>query len=158
MKHKNTFATFIIAVLLLTACNLKYNTDFAPPAENPKYIDVYPETINDLKITVERINVENPEIQGFNGVYGENEIVISAYQTPSNEVAGAYFKDEIVPVFDKMSSHSRGSINGQWYASGSDGERKNYGWVNTNWIFVISGSNEVNFNAGIDAFKFIELK
>ena len=158
MTHKNLFTTFIIVIVLLIACNSDYNTDFAPPAENPKYTDVYPESINELKLKVERIKSETQGVEGYNAIYGENKIIISAYQTPSKEDADAFFKEEIVPIFDDMSVHSRGNLNGQWYASGKEGNKKAYGWVNTNWIFVITGVSEVDFNAGIEAFKFIAPK
>ena len=111
-----------------------------------------------MKANVVAIETEMDEIQGFNAIYGENSIVISAYQSPSPAVANAYFKEEIVPVFDDMSSHSRGNINGRWYASGTEGNKKAYGWVNTNWIFIITADSEENFNAAIENFKFITNK
>ncbi len=158
MKTNRLLIILSISLALLSSCNTDYNTNFSPPPQNPKHSDVFSETINDMKANVVGIESDVEGIQGFNAIYGENSIVISAYQTPSKEAADAYFKDKIVPIFDDMSSHSRGNINGQWYASGTEGNKKAYGWVNSNWIFIITADSEENFNAAIDDFKFIAIK
>lgn len=158
MKTKHLLVVITTVLLVSSSCNTKYTTDFVLPNKNPKYSDVYPETINELKMKVEAIKSDTEGVEGFSAIYGKDNIIISAYQTPSKKAADSFFKDEIVPVFDDMSSHSRGNINGKWYASGKQGNKKAYAWVNSNWIFVITADSEENFNAAIDAFKFIVLK
>ncbi|MBN1253548.1 MAG: hypothetical protein JXR51_06090 [Bacteroidales bacterium] len=158
MKTKLLFFTLITFLLGLNSCNTSYNTDFAPPAENPKFSDVYPEKINGLTNEVVGIEVDMLGVEGNNAIYGNSNIVISAYQISTKEVADDFFKKEIVPVFETMPVRSSGNINGKWYASGKDGDKKAYGWVNSNWVFLITADNEENFNAAIEAFKFITAK
>jgi hypothetical protein len=146
----------LIIPLAFSGCGPDFNTDFDPPPPDAKLTDVFPEEIGAMKGVIERADLKST-VLGFSSTYGEGRIVISAIQTKSKDAADEYFKIAIVPNFDKMKNHFRGSINGNWRASGTDEKgRKWYGWVNNNWVFLINGSDNKYFKMAIDAFEYVE--
>jgi len=157
MRSRFLSATVSLIILIaLCGCGPDFNTDFDPPIPSAKLTDVFPDEIGGMKGVVERANTISAVV-GFSSTYGEGHIVISAIQTQNNAAANEYFERAIVPNFDKMKNHFRGSINGKWRASGTDEKgRKWYGWVNDNWVFLLNGSDKKYFKMAIDAFKFIE--
>jgi hypothetical protein len=150
------FIAFTLSLFVfIAACGPDYNTDFEPPPPNAKLEEVFPADIEGMRSYIERINLAHP-LEGFSAAYGNDKITIDAILAPDKQTADDFFKETIVPRFDKMKNHFRGNINGKWRASGTDKEGKKwFGWVNNRWIFLLSGSNKENFAKAIDAFKFI---
>jgi len=150
------FSSFIlIIILIITACGPDYNTDFDPPPQNARLDDVFPAEIDGMKSKVERMTISHP-LEGFTAAYGNDKITIDAILAPNNETADSYFKETIVPRFDKMKNHSRGNINGKWSASGTDEKgRRWFGWVNNGWIFLLSGTDKEHLSRAVDSFKYI---
>ncbi len=148
-----------IGLLLLTglsACGPNFNTDFEPPPPDAKLDDVFPAKINEWQRVLNRPDI-NPPYRAVVASYGDGRITINAILAPDKVAADKYFKEAIVPNFDKMKNHFRGNINGKWSASGTDDNgRKWYAWVNQSWIFMISGSDGKNFKSAIAAFKYVE--
>jgi hypothetical protein len=146
----------LMILIALSGCGPDFNTDFEPPKPDADITDVFPDEIGGMKGVIERANLISAVV-GFSSTYGEGRIVISAIQTPSKAAADEYFEFAVVPNFDKMKNHFRGSVNGTWRASGTDESgRKWYGWVNNNWVFLLNGSDTKYFKMAIDAFNFIE--
>lgn len=144
-----------ILLLILSACGPNYNTDFDPPPPNAKLDDVFPSEIAGMKRIVNRMNLEHP-FEGFTASYDDGKITIDAILAPVKSNADEYFKNSIAPEYDKMKNHFRGNVNGQWSASGTDQDgRKWYAWVNSRWIFQLSGSDKENLSKAIDAFKYV---
>ena len=145
----------LFALLFITACGPDYNTDFDPPPPNARLDDVFPNEIDGLKSNVKRMTLSHP-LEGFTASYGNDKITIDAILAQDNETADDYFKEKIVPRFDKMKNHFRGNINGRWRASGTDENgRRWFGWVNSRWIFALSGTSKDNLAKAINAFKYI---
>jgi hypothetical protein len=146
----------LIILIALNGCGPDFNTDFEPPKPDAKLTDVFPDEIGGMKGVIERANLISTVV-GFSSTYGEGRIVISAIQTQSKTAADEYFKIAVVPIFDKMKNHFRGSINGHWRASGTDKTgRKWYRWVNNYWVFLLNGSDTKYFKMAVDAFKYVE--
>lgn len=156
---RRSFLLAVVSFFILigvSGCGPDFNTDFDPPKPNANLADVFPKEIGGMKGVISKKNLEPPMV-GFSSTYGERRIVISTIQTPSKAEADEYFKLAIVPNFDKMKNHFRGSVNGKWTASGTDEKgRKWYGWVNNNWVFLLNGSDKKHFKMAIDAFKYVE--
>jgi hypothetical protein len=146
----------LITLIIVSSCSPDFNTDFEPPKSDADITDVFPDEIGGMKGVIERAKLISAVV-GFSSTYGEGRIVISAIQTPSKAAADEYFEFAVVPNFDKMKNHFRGSVNGKWRASGTDEKgRKWYGWANNNWVFLLNGSDTKYFKMAIDAFNFIE--
>ncbi|OQY03358.1 MAG: hypothetical protein B6I20_05200 [Bacteroidetes bacterium 4572_117] len=154
MKKINFITAGIsIMMLILVSCGGGYNTDYAPPGEKAKLTEVFPAEIAGEKADIQKLtDVENSI--AFKATYGETTI-ISVMQFKNKAEADAYFKAEIVPVFDEMSSHSRAQVNGKWYAKGTDDSGNHYAWANNNWIFGIYAKDKKDFSRAVDAFKYI---
>ena len=153
LKHF-TSLFILLFVALLYSCGPDYNTDFEPPPPNAQLDDVFPNEIDGMKSSIERLKLTSP-IEGFMAYYGERKITIDAILTPNKTVADDYFKEVIVPRIDEMKNHFRGKINGKWRASGTDEDgRKYYAWVNKGWIFMLSGVDNEHLSKAIDAFKY----
>jgi hypothetical protein len=146
----------LIILIILSGCSPDFNTDFDPPKPDASLTNVFPDEIGGMKGVITRKNLKSSMV-GFSSTYDEGRIVISTVQTPSKAVADEYFEFAIVPNFDKMKNHFRGSVNGKWSANGTDENgRKWYGWVNNNWVFLLNGSDTKYFKMAIDAFKYVE--
>ena len=146
----------LMILIALSGCGPDFNTDFDPPTPDADITDVFPDEIGGMKGIIERTNLKS-QMVGFSSTYGQGRIVISTIQTQSKAAADEYFEFAIVPNFDKMKNHFRGSVNGKWRASGTDESgRKWYGWVNNNWVFLLNGSDTKYFKMAIDAFNFIQ--
>jgi len=149
-------AVSLIILIILSGCSPDFNTDFDPPKPEAKIADVFPDEIGGMKGVITRKNLKSSMV-GFSSTYGEGRIVVSCIRTPSNAAADEYFEFAVVPNFDKMKNHFRGSSNGKWSASGTDEKgRKWYGWVNNNWVFLLNGSDAKYFKMAIDAFEYVE--
>ena len=143
-------------LIILSGCSPYFNTDFDPPPPDAEITDVFPDEIGGMKRVIEMANLISTVV-GFSSTYGEGRIVISAIHIPTKDAADEYFEHAIVPNFDKMKNHFRGSVSGRCSASGTDEKgRKWYGWVNNNWVFLLNGSDTKYFKMAIDAFKFVE--
>ncbi len=155
MKRSILLLIVLHLIILLSACGPDFNTDFEPPPPNARLDDVFPPEINGMKSNIERIVLQHP-LDGFKALYGDGKITIEAILAQTKENADSYFKDEIVPKFDKMKNHFRGSINGNWRADGTDENgRRWFAWANESWIFVLSGSDKDQLSDAIDAFKYV---
>jgi len=150
------FIAFTLSLFVfIAACGPDYNTDFEPPPPNAGLDEVFPAQIDGMKAEIKRLKVRHP-LEGFTSIYGDDKITIDAILSTDKQSADDFFKETIVPRFDKMKNHFRGNINGKWSASGTDEKgRKWFGWVNNRWIFLLSGSNKENLAKAIDEFKFI---
>jgi hypothetical protein len=145
-----------IILIMLSGCSPDFNTDFDPPRPEAKITDVFPSKIGEMQGVITRKSLKLPMV-GFSSTYGEGRIVVSAIRAPSNAAADEYFEFAIVPNFDKMKNNFRGNVNGKWRANGTDEKgRKWYGWVNNNWVFLLSGSDKKYFKMAIDAFAYIK--
>jgi hypothetical protein len=147
---------FVIACgFSLWACSATYNTNFPPPSQEAKPEDSFPEKLGEYPRQMTQLKIAEPNV-GFESSYGNGKIIIDIIHTDSNSVADDYFKNSVVPNFDAMSSHSRAQVNGQWYASGKDGNgRVWYGWVNQNWVFVVNAADQDSFDLFLKNFKYI---
>jgi len=149
-------AVSLIILVILSGCSPDFNTDFDPPRPEAKITDVFPNKIGEMQGVITRKSLKLPMV-GFSSTYGEGRIVLSVIRTPSNAAADEYFEFAIVPNFDKMKNHFRGNVNGKWSANGTDEKgRKWYGWVNNNWVFLLSGSDTKYFKMAINAFAYVE--
>ena len=150
-----TALALLSLLILVTACGPDYNTDFDPPPPNAKLDDVFPNEINGMKSTIERLTLNHP-LEGFTAFYGDGKITIDAIFAQTKADADAHFKEVIAPRFDKMKNHFRGNINGKWSASGTDEKgRRWFAWANNSWIFLLSGSDKEHLSKAIDAFKYV---
>ena len=154
MKKSILFSIGIsIFMLFVTSCGGGYNTEFPPPSEKAKLDEVFPMNIEGLEADIQPIKDTEGAVS-YKASYGEN-IIISVMQFKNKKEADEFFKSEIVPVFDKMSSHSRAQVNGKWFAKGTDGSTEHYSWVNNNWIFGMYGKDKKHFANAVKAFKYI---
>jgi len=143
-------------IIFIAGCGPDFKTDFDPPPPDGKLEDIFPATIGEMPVNLSRAKLQ-PPLMGFSGIYGDNNVVINSIRLPDKTSADDYFKRAIVPNFDKMKNHFRGQINGRWRASGTDeSDRRWFGWVNNNWIFLINASDKNYFKMAINAFKYIE--
>ncbi|MBN2079776.1 MAG: hypothetical protein JW838_12470 [Spirochaetes bacterium] len=144
-------ALFSTVVILFVACG-GYNLNFLPPADNAKPQDIFPADIDGLKPALRKAG----DIGGITAVYGNGDISIRVTRMKDREQADMGFKQAIVPQFKDFPTRSSGKINGVWKASGTDGTGRSYfAWVNTNYIFMITGKDKAHMLKGIDAFQYI---
>ena len=144
----------IFSLIFLFSCGGGYNTDFTPPDDDAALDDVFPTSINNLERETIIMPIEDEDFKGIKAVYGNEEIIIEVIRTGEGANSQTYIDNYLLPEIDKLPSHSRASVNGEWTGKGSDDRYKYYAWVNDIWIFKIQAEIDV-FDVVINDFKFI---
>ena len=140
-------------MLILVSCGSSYNTEFAPPSQNAQLTEVFPQDIGGTKADIQPIKEVTTGI-AYEANYNDL-IKITVMQFKEKSEADAFFKAKVVPLFDKMTNHSRAQVNGKWYAKGSDNTGEHYAWVNQNWVLGIYAKDDAEFSKAVAAFNYI---
>ncbi len=153
MKVK-AFSLIVFSVVFLSSCGLgpEYNLSFLPPDNKATPAEIFPAEISGQKAVLQRM-----KIGGMEARYGQDKAIFTA-RLKSNEEAKAFLKLKILPEFKKMPVNFSGTVNGQYYAKATGDEKKYYGWVNANFVFVIKGMSEKAFEEIVDNFRYISKK
>lgn len=152
-RLKKISVFFVVAIFCLSACGGGYNTNFPTPDPKKKIGESFPMTVAGEARELAPLDVQ-PNV-GYQATYGGGKMSVQMIQAATADAASAYFKDKIVPLFDAMGSHSRGQINGKWYAKGSDAQGEHYGWVNNNWVMVIHAKDKDHLEKLVEALPYI---
>jgi len=141
----------IVLVLSLASCGLgpDYNLSVNPPGQNDTPEQIFPAEINGDEAKVNQL-----ESGGLEYTYGSDKSITVARLTSEDE-AIAFFKQNVLPNYQKQNNNFSGTINGQFYAK-AGGNWKMFGWVNGNFAFSIKASDQEKLDDIIDTFKYIE--
>ena len=158
MKPRNFFPIVIIfSLLFIFSCGeSSYNTDYPSPTDDLDVDDVFPAKIFDLdREVVSLMKINEKDFRGTRATYGEAEdIVIEIINIRNEADYNTYIDKYLIPEIDKLSTHSRKNINGNWSGSGNDDLYKLYAWTHDNVIFKIKAKTEL-FEAAITEFNYI---
>jgi hypothetical protein len=145
---------FNLLLILFLSCNLSpgYNLNIPPPSDSSWPEDIYPAQIAGKKAESSTLDYGGTEAK-----YGTDKSIYVA-RMPTKEEAISFFKQNILPRLNGLSSNFSGTINGQFYAKAKGDSKIIFGWVNHRYIFVLKADSDKAFDELIDNFRYISRK
>jgi hypothetical protein len=147
----------LAAVFLASCGDGGYNTEFAPPAGDEKYGDIFPKEVGGVAAKIEPLSLDAARYEGAIASYGTGARVVIV-QTKDEAALDEYVKGTAVPKLESYGSRSSGKMNGVWKFRGSGDKGRLYGWQNGSWVFAVEASNDTLFDEAVSKFPYISKK
>ncbi|MFN8255418.1 MAG: hypothetical protein U0W24_06995 [Bacteroidales bacterium] len=152
----NRKSCILLLIYFILVCGCNNAPDFIinlpPPPDSAWPEDIYPAEIEGVKPVT-----YTAEYGGTIAVYQDKGTLYVGRKKDEKE-ATQFFKQTILPGFEKMAISYTGSISGQFYAKSGNKDSICFGWINNRYIFVLKASDEKALQKMAAGFRYIKLK
>jgi hypothetical protein len=171
---QKSFITFllilIVVIILFPGCAPQYDFSISPPYVNARMNEVFPESIRNSPGTTIKEILPDDRFQGYTVTYLDQAITFTVIKCLDKELtfeellvrkeptkaALEYFNSTIREKFYAMPIHTFGEKAGFRQATGKDKEGRSWlAWVNSLWVFILSGKDNDHFKLAVRACRFV---